>query len=33
MSTAFFCRPKGIRCNAIAPGAVITNVEAPFQSA
>lgn len=32
-STAFFYGPKGIRCNAVAPGAVITNIEAPFQSA
>lgn len=32
-STAFFYGPKGIRCNAVAPGAVITNIEAPFHSA
>jgi len=32
-STAFFYRPKGIRCNAIAPGAVTTDIEDPFRSA
>ena len=32
-STAFFYGPKGIRCNAVAPGAVITNIEAPFPPA
>lgn len=32
-STAFFYAPKGIRCNAVAPGAVATNIEAPFTSA
>ncbi|MET3768893.1 NAD(P)-dependent dehydrogenase (short-subunit alcohol dehydrogenase family) [Marisediminicola sp. UYEF4] len=32
-STALFYGPKGIRCNAVAPGAVITNIEAPFLSA
>ncbi|NEM90926.1 SDR family NAD(P)-dependent oxidoreductase [Galbitalea soli] len=32
-STALFYGPKGIRCNAVAPGAVITNIEAPFHSA
>lgn len=31
-STAFFYAPKGIRCNAVAPGAVATNIEAPFKS-
>lgn len=31
-STAFFYTPKGIRCNAVAPGAVATNIEAPFAS-
>ncbi|MGN6326035.1 SDR family NAD(P)-dependent oxidoreductase [Pseudolysinimonas sp.] len=31
-STAFFYTPKGIRCNAVAPGAVATNIEAPFRS-
>lgn len=32
-STAFFYTPGGIRCNAVAPGAVATNIEAPFMSA
>lgn len=32
-STAFFYTPRGIRCNAVAPGAVATNIEAPFGSA
>jgi NAD(P)-dependent dehydrogenase (short-subunit alcohol dehydrogenase family) len=32
-STAFFYTPSGIRCNAVAPGAVATNIEAPFKSA
>lgn len=31
-STAFFYTPKGVRCNAVAPGAVATNIEAPFES-
>lgn len=31
-STAFFYGPKGVRCNAVAPGPVATNIEAPFQS-
>ncbi|WP_426319907.1 SDR family NAD(P)-dependent oxidoreductase [Microbacterium sp. E-13] len=31
-STAFFYTPKGIRCNAVAPGPVATNIEAPFRS-
>jgi NAD(P)-dependent dehydrogenase (short-subunit alcohol dehydrogenase family) len=31
-STAFFYTPQGIRCNAVAPGAVATNIEAPFNS-
>lgn len=33
MSTAFFYTPKGVRCNAVAPGPVATNIEAPFRSA
>lgn len=32
-STSFFYKPKGIRCNAVAPGATATNIEAPFKSA
>jgi NAD(P)-dependent dehydrogenase (short-subunit alcohol dehydrogenase family) len=32
-STAFFYTPVGIRCNAVAPGAVATSIEAPFRSA
>lgn len=32
LSTAFFYTPKGIRCNAVAPGPVATNIEAPFRS-
>lgn len=31
-STAFFYTPGGIRCNAVAPGGVATNIEAPFKS-
>lgn len=31
-STAFFYTPRGIRCNAVAPGGVATNIEAPFMS-
>lgn len=31
-STAFFYTPGGIRCNAVAPGGVATNIEAPFRS-
>jgi NAD(P)-dependent dehydrogenase (short-subunit alcohol dehydrogenase family) len=31
-STAFFYGPQGVRTNAVAPGAVMTNIEAPFQS-
>lgn len=31
-STSFFYAPNGIRCNAVAPGAVATNIEAPFRS-
>src|SRR5690606_1719760 len=32
LSTAFFYGPKGVRCNVVAPGAVATNIEAPFRS-
>lgn len=32
-STAVFYRAQGIRANAVAPGPVITNIEAPFRSA
>lgn len=31
-SVAFFYGTQGIRCNAVAPGAVMTNIEAPFNS-
>lgn len=31
-STAFFYAPSGIRCNAVAPGATITNIRAEFRS-
>ncbi len=31
-STAFYYTPRGIRCNAVAPGPVATNIEAPFLS-
>ncbi|WP_431245643.1 SDR family NAD(P)-dependent oxidoreductase [Leifsonia xyli] len=31
-STAFFYGPSGIRCNAVAPGATITNIQADFRS-
>ena len=31
-SVAFFYKANGIRCNAVAPGAVLTNIEAPFKS-
>jgi len=31
-STAFMYGPSGIRCNAVAPGATITNIEATFAS-
>lgn len=31
-STAFFYTPNGVRCNAVAPGGVATNIEAPFKS-
>lgn len=33
LSTAFFYTPKGIRCNAVAPGPVATNIESEFHSA
>jgi NAD(P)-dependent dehydrogenase (short-subunit alcohol dehydrogenase family) len=32
-STAFFYGPKGIRCNTVAPGATLTNIQAEFRSA
>ncbi|MFJ7288605.1 SDR family NAD(P)-dependent oxidoreductase [Curtobacterium sp. NPDC098951] len=32
LSTAFFYAPAGVRCNAVAPGAVATSIEAPFRS-
>lgn len=32
VSTAFFYTPKGVRCNAVAPGPVATSIEAPFRS-
>lgn len=31
-SVAFFHGPQGIRANAVAPGAVMTNIEAPMRS-
>ena len=31
-SVAVFYKGNGIRCNAVAPGPVITNIEAPFKS-
>ncbi|MFH8250206.1 SDR family NAD(P)-dependent oxidoreductase [Microbacterium sp. B2969] len=31
-STAVFYTPKGVRCNAVAPGPVATGIEAPFHS-
>ncbi len=31
-SVAVFYKGQGIRCNAVAPGAVATNIEAPFKS-
>ena len=31
-STAFFYAGSGVRCNAVAPGATSTNIEAPFRS-
>lgn len=32
LSTAFYYAPKGVRCNAVAPGPVATSIEAPFRS-
>jgi NAD(P)-dependent dehydrogenase (short-subunit alcohol dehydrogenase family) len=32
-SVAVFYKGKGVRCNAVAPGGVMTNIEAPFKSA
>ncbi|MEJ1230280.1 MAG: SDR family NAD(P)-dependent oxidoreductase [Galbitalea sp.] len=32
-STAFFYAASGVRCNAVAPGATATKIEAPFRSA
>lgn len=32
LNTAFMYAPKGIRVNAVAPGATATNIEAPFHS-
>lgn len=32
-ATALFYRGQGVRANAVAPGAVATNIEAPFRSA
>lgn len=32
VSTAFFYTPKGVRCNAVAPGPVATSIEASFTS-
>jgi NAD(P)-dependent dehydrogenase (short-subunit alcohol dehydrogenase family) len=31
-SAAFYYTPQGVRVNAVAPGAVMTNIEAPFKS-
>lgn len=31
-NTAFIYGPQGVRCNAVAPGAVATSIEAPFKS-
>jgi NAD(P)-dependent dehydrogenase (short-subunit alcohol dehydrogenase family) len=31
-STSFFYAGTGVRCNAVAPGGVATNIEAPFKS-
>ncbi len=31
-STAFFYAPKGVRANAVAPGGVMTNIDASFNS-
>jgi NAD(P)-dependent dehydrogenase (short-subunit alcohol dehydrogenase family) len=32
LNTAFIYGPKGVRCNAVAPGPVATNIEAPWRS-
>lgn len=32
LSTAFFYTARGVRCNAVSPGPVATNIEAPFRS-
>jgi NAD(P)-dependent dehydrogenase (short-subunit alcohol dehydrogenase family) len=32
LNTAFIYGPQGVRCNAVAPGPVATNIEAPFKS-
>lgn len=32
-SVAVFYKGNGVRCNAVAPGPVMTNIEAPFKSA
>jgi len=32
-STAFFYGPQGVRCNAVAPGATLTNIHVEFRSA
>jgi NAD(P)-dependent dehydrogenase (short-subunit alcohol dehydrogenase family) len=32
LNTAFIYGPKGVRCNAVAPGPVATSIEAPWRS-